>query len=117
MGITPWTVPFTAPFTVKWLRFNGSQVDELGNTVPSWADPVERSAVGWTRASKEDEGAGHEAEEGIDIKLMTVPSFVPYIKDRIMLDDSLFEVVGSDTSIGFHRWAPGNVVLLRRVEG
>lgn len=116
MGITPWTVPFTAPMTVNWLRFNGSQADELGNTVPSWADPVDRLAIGFQYVSSENSD-GHEAEETVDAKLMTVPSFLPHIRDRIVVEGNTFDVVGTDGRVGFHGWTPGNTVLLRRVEG
>jgi hypothetical protein len=44
---------------------------------------------------------------------------MPGLQDRITLPDGrLFEVIGvSDWSMGFHEWAPGNVVKLKLVTG
>lgn len=107
---------FPAPVSVNWLQYNGSGVDELGNAAPSWADPVERLVIGWYSASAENI-EWHESQVVYDIKMFTPPSFLPQSQDRILLEGNMFEVVGSGVGVGFHGWSPGNVVLLRRVDG
>lgn len=109
---------FPTPLTVQWIRFDGSVTDELGNIAPSYAAPVDRPAIAWRAASVEtSSGDGHAAQEKYDIELFAPPSFAPDVRDRIVVDGRLFEVVGSNRGLGFHNWNPGGAIMLRRVEG
>jgi hypothetical protein len=109
---------FPTPYTVQWIRFTGTETDELGNLIGSWADPIPRSVIGSRNVAVEtSSGDGHAAQEKTDIILYVPPGFNPATRDRIGLGDKLFEVIGSNDAIGFHRWLPGRQIKLRRVEG
>lgn len=111
--------------------------DELGNTKPKWLDAQMIPVQGWDMITSE-QLAEHEAEQKFDAYLMLPVDVWMGIQDRVglplpingmvapatMFDNQshenkgIFEVVGNDIeSFGPQRWTPGNVVLLKLVEG
>ena len=117
--VTPWQAQFPTPYAVTWLAYTGqdSVTDELGNTVPAYAAPVTRQVQGWDLLSMETLD-GHVAEEHLECFLMTPPDFIPGIKDRVVLPAGTFEVTGHDLEAASpSQWAPGNIIILKKVEG
>lgn len=108
---------FPTPHTVSHSVFNGTGVDELGNDVESWAEPVDVRVIGW-HASLVETVEGHTSRVVSDIDLLTPPGLAVSVRDKFTLDGDLFEVVEfQDCTKGFHGWQPGNVVKLRKVTG
>jgi hypothetical protein len=108
---------FPAPYLVDWFAFSSTGIDELGNAVQSWSSPVQIAVQGWDITSMVTQD-GHIKEEHLEGFLMCPPDFSPSIKDRIRLPEGLFEITGRDIEIhGFDRWQPGNIFILKRVEG
>ena len=111
---------FATPFTVKHYKYLGGpgNVDELGNEVESWsATPKSVAVQGWQVIAKEKLGLSASGEIA-DTALSAPASFVPGIRDRIGLPEGIYEVVELDMqSNGFHGWAPGNVIMLKRATG
>lgn len=139
MVITPWQAPFPAPFPIPWFEYTGTTetLDELGNAVRTWADPVIKNVHGWDILTSEKLGE-HLTEERFEAFLETQQDFWPGIMDRIglplptngsvapvamfnpdgTLSEGVFDVVGHDIEdSSFTQWTPGNIVLLKRAEG
>lgn len=138
--VNPWHAPIPTPFTIPYFSYNGvpNTVDpETGNTIKTWANSVLIAVQGWDILTSETLGE-HTAEERYEGFLMTPPEFWPTIEDRFGLpipsnqmiapttmfapdgspNDGIFEVIGHDIEdMGFTNWHPGNINLLKRVEG
>lgn len=110
---------FPTPFTVQQQVFNGTGEDDLGNDVPTWANPEPVKVIGWYSGSVETL-LGHTSRVVADIDLLIPPTLVVTVRDRFTLpgDPDVYEVTAiEDYNHGFHGWKPGCVVKLRKVTG
>jgi hypothetical protein len=134
----PWTAPFPAPFTLPWFAIDPTGTpDELGNREPKWLDAQSVPVQGWDMLTSE-QLAEHETQQVFDAFLMTPPEVWMGIRDRVglplpengfvapttILDDNgavrvgIFDVTGHDMeTYGPQQWTPGNVMLVKRVDG
>jgi hypothetical protein len=133
----PWSPAFPTPFSLPWYKFHAVAKDELGNDVPKWDDAQWIPVQGWDMMTSE-KLAEHEAEEDFDAFVLTPAEFWLGIQDRVglplpengmsapatvldvngNLNKGIFEVIGHDIeSYGPQLWTPGNVSLLKVVEG
>lgn len=122
---------FPTPYTVGYHARTNTGPDRF-REAPTYSPP--RSSPGtpvgviqWAAAKSDASGSdgrqqlGHDRVE-MTVKLYVPPGFAPQPGDLIDLPAApagQFEVVGypADYTRGFHGWAPGAVVTLRRVEG
>lgn len=137
---TPWQAPIPTPYQIPYYSYDGSPNTtdpETGNTVRTWAPAKMVSVQQWDILSSEELGEHAQAEhyEGF---LMTPPEFWPAINDRFGLpipsnqmvapttmfdangavNPGIFEVVGHDIEdSNSAAWRPGNITLIKRVEG
>lgn len=113
---------FPLLFSVWRFAFDSTAVDDLGNTVAGYGDPVQLKVYGWgAPQTAEPADATAAARELIDVALLVPPGFPARARDRFTLDDpaALYEVVG-DPQMSDHNpfgWNPGGVLNLRRVAG
>lgn len=109
---------FPTPWVVEHEAFEGWGIDDLGNDVLIWADPVNRNVIGW-HASYLETLDGHTSQVDSDIDLLIPPTFTVTVQDRFTLPDAgSFDVVAiEDCNHGFHKWQPGSVVKLKRITG
>lgn len=111
---------FPARYTVDHYAYLGDSTvtDELGNVVDAWSEtPKKRAAQGWQSVDREKLGDNAQGEI-FDVSLSLPPAWTPAIHDRIGLPDGVYEVVAFRMQDkGFHGWAPGNVVLLKKSTG
>lgn len=134
----PYYNPLLAPFKIPYYAWNSSgTLDELGNKIPAWNPGVLVDVQGWDILSSEVLGE-HVAGEKFEVFLQVPPDFWPQVQDRFglaipsngmvapatMFDSNgrvnkgIFEVTGHDIETnGFHGWRPGNIILLKLVEG
>lgn len=122
---------FPTPYTVGHHVRNPDGTDRF-RTAPSWTPPrdepgVPVAVIQWSPAKSNAAGndgrqmVGHDRVE-LAVELYAPPEFQPQPGDLIDLPSGpagQYEVVGypEDYNHGFHGWAPGNVVNLRRIEG
>jgi hypothetical protein len=117
-------VTYPTPYTVAHEVAEVVAEDDLGNNSVIYSAPVDVKVISIAPAVTEELGGGqgsvNYASRAItDVDLYAPTDFMPGLQDRITLPDGrLFEVIGvSDWSMGFHEWAPGNVVKLKLVTG
>jgi hypothetical protein len=124
-------VTFPLAQKVDHYPWSADGTDELGNVVNGWAEtPTTVDVYGYTVASTErlssigsgssalTPGEVNAAGEKFDAAITSPPNWVPSIRDRVGLGGDVYEVTSLRLQCtGFHGWSPGNVVLLRRVEG
>lgn len=134
----PWQPPLPAPYLLPYFKFDATAKDELGNDVPKWLASQLIAAQGWDMITSE-KLAEAEAEEDFDAFLLTPVDIWLQLQDRVALplpengmiapttlfaqdgvtpNKGIFVVVGHDIeSYGPQMWTPGNVTLLKLVEG
>jgi hypothetical protein len=134
---SPWQAPFPAPYLMPYFKFEANGKDELGNPKPEWLPAQMIPVQGWDMLTSE-KLAEHEAEEDFDAFLLTPVDTWLGIQDRVglplpengmvtpatildtagNLNKGIFDVVGHDVeAYGPQMWTPGNVTLLKLVEG
>lgn len=107
---------FPALFTVQHETCNGFTENDDGNTIPTYSDPVDRPAYCWAPHIVETR-ADTTYLETADLDLF-MPKTVVGLKDLFIVDGSVYEVVDvQDWTKGFHGWAPGIQVMLKKWEG
>ena len=121
---------FPTPYTVGWQvrtdpgdRHRGPPTYAPPKDQPGTQVPVIQIGAAKSSAAARDgrQLAGHERTEVL-VALYVAPDFQPNPGDLIDLPAGpagRYEVVGypEDYNHGWHGWAPGNVVRLRRIEG
>lgn len=106
---------FPTRWAVQHLAYDGTTEDDRGNTVDSWAAPVERPVYGWgAPQSAEPKVAGVESVV-VTLELLA-PTFPVDDRDRMVVDGVTYDVVGDpeDYNHGPFGYAPGMVVNLTR---
>lgn len=110
---------FSLTRSVEHFVYDGTGEDELGNEVPSYAEPVTVHVFGWEPPRSDEPAlAGHDRVV-VDLKLYAPQSMGAKPADRVVVNGKRFEVIGwpedpNDNGI----WSPGLVsVNLRRIEG
>jgi hypothetical protein len=134
----PWQAPIPAPYSLPFFKYDSTAKDELGNDKPEWLAAQMIPVQGWDMMTSE-KLAEAAAEEDFDAFLltpvdtwlalrdrvalplpengMTAPTTF-YASDGVTLNSGIFVVVGHDIeSYGPQFWTPGNVTLLKLVEG
>lgn len=107
---------FPAPFTVTHQACDGYTENDDGNTVLTYAAPIDRPAYCWSP---------HTVETRQDITYLEtadldlyMPTAAVDMKDLFTVDTVTYEVVDvQDWNFGFHGWAPGIQVALKKWEG
>ncbi|AWH14410.1 head-tail adaptor [Mycobacterium phage TChen] len=107
---------FPTPYTVTRLPFTGeSTYDSTGEEIPVWGDPVELPVYSIAPHLIE-QGSTTVTETQVADVDVAMPKALVELKDRFEFDGDTYEVVGvQDWTRGFHGWAPGIVVELRKV--
>lgn len=120
-------------YTVRLHNFDPDAVNDRGNEVEKWDDPVEKLVYGWgppqLTASQKEVLVG-TTRYVVEIELMVPPEFYAKDGDRIQLGSTqeieaapdrfdLYRVVGpiEDYAHNPFGWNPGNVVNLIAVGG
>lgn len=113
--------------TLDHYPWSPSTEDELGNPIDTWAEtPTEVKVFGWSIGIVESlagnvtasGSAWRATAEMFDAQVSAPVTWEPGLRDRVALQGDLFEVTSvRKQDSGFHGWQPGNVVLLKRVEG
>jgi hypothetical protein len=109
-------------FKVRLHSFDPHAVNDLGNEVERWDDPVEKDVYGWgpPQLQGPKEVLVGTTRYVVHLELMVPPGVVAKDGDRIQLDDdSWWRVVGptEDYSHNPFGWNPGNVINLVAVKG
>ena len=112
---------FPTPWIVQQEMFTGTGEDELGNDVDAWAAPVDVKAIAIQPSSVENIN-GYSSRVVADVDVAVGPGEVVSLRDRFTLPagfgPGVFEVVAvEDATYGFHQWAAGIILKLRRVTG
>lgn len=116
---------FPAAVAITWHSFTGTGIDSLGNEGESWASGAARYVIGYGEARTEKPGdfigvgTGALATRVVaDMHVYIPPGFAWTMRDRAVIGGDLYEVVGlNDSEHGFHGWAPGSTLRLKRVTG
>lgn len=122
---------FPTPYTVGWHARTNTGPDRFRDP-PTYSPPraspgTPIQVIQW--AATQSNAAGHDGHQQLghqrivmDVDLFVTSGFAPNPGDLIDLPagpQGQFEVVSypQDYTRGFHGWAPGSVIQLRRVEG
>jgi len=110
---------FPTPWTVQQEVFTETGVDDLGNDVETWAPATGVQVIAWQNSQVENVN-GHTSRVVADLDMAVPASLTVSVRDRFTLpgDAAPYEVVAvEDANHGFHQWAPGYIVKLRKVSG
>ncbi|MCG7610346.1 hypothetical protein [Mycobacterium sp. CnD-18-1] len=88
----------------------------MGNDKPIFGTPVERKVIA-VQPHLVETLEGHTSRVEADVDMLT-PKFPVSLIDQFDIAGETYETVGvEDFTMGFHGWAPGIVVQLKRVTG
>lgn len=105
---------FPISYTVTHIPYGDDAEDALGNTVPSFGDPIERGVYAIAPHVVEQGSATSTEIEVADLDVFA-PKFPVDLRDKFSIDGQDFEVVAvQDWTRGFHGWVPGIVIELKR---
>lgn len=130
---TPWPVKqekFVAPATagpgetvIQDDLGNDIVIDELGNDDEGWGNPITVNVIAYQPSSVENIN-GYTSRVVSDVDMAIPPNLAVSVRDRFIIPDNIqfkggtFDVVAiEDANHGFHQWAPGSIVKLKRVTG
>lgn len=106
---------FPTPYTLSRKPFTGS-TDSLGNTTASFGATVSVPVIAIAPHTVEQGSATLAETEVADLDVFAPAGTAVGLKDVFVVDGKDHEVVGvQDWTKGFHGWAPGIVIELRRV--
>lgn len=108
----------TFPITQTLTRtpHTGDSEDGLGNTAPTFGDPVDVGVFQVTPHITEHGSATSTETEHVDLDVY-MPKTTVNAKDRFTVDGKTFEVISvRDWTQGFIDWEPGIVVELQRID-
>lgn len=101
------------------MQYTGEMTeDELGNDVPVLSDPNQVGVYSWSVRSEANLDNSYTSRK-IQVADLSMPSYAWSMMDQFLLDDGPpYEVSGlRDCTHGWHGWAPGITLELRRVVG
>lgn len=102
------------PFTCLHGAYVDGAVDDHGNTIPDWADPVAVACFWWSPSSAEPLAAPTGSDQvSVDITLVVDSALQVDHRDRFTVDGHDFEVIGlpKDFDHGPFGFAPNRRVI------
>lgn len=108
---------FPATVPVVHVPFLAVTQDQRGNDALTYSAPASIKAIAVRDHRVETTVGGHVSRVVADVDLALPPMPVS-VRDRFVIDNHQFEVVGvRDNGGGHHGWQPGVVAELKRVTG